>query len=200
MTGLEKIKAKIFEDANIRAAQIQKQAEEEAGNIMDQAMKEAEKKKAELLKKAEADGAELYRRLLSVAELESRKEILRAKQDMIEKAFKVAMERVIGLPDREYQKLIEDMVVNAASGAGGEILLSEKDARRMDKSFITNINRRLEASGKKAVLKLSNENIQASGGFILRSGDMEVNSTFEILFGMLRPEIENEVAGILFNA
>ena len=198
MTGIEKIKAKILEDANAKAGEIQKQAEKEAGDIIARASKEAEDKKTGLLKKAESEGAELYRRRLSVARLEGRKEILRARQDMLDKAFKAAMERIVQLPDAEYQKIIEDMAVDAAPERGGEILLSEKDAGRMDGRFISNINRRLADGGKKAVLTLSGENIRTAGGFVLRSGDMEVNSTFEILFGMLRPELENEAAAILF--
>ena len=199
MTGIEKIKTKILDDASARASQIKEQADREARDIMEQASKEAENKKAELLKKAQSDSEESYRRLLAVAELEGRKEILRAKQDMIEKAFRTAMGRITGMPDREYQKLLEEMIVDAAAAKGsGEILLSEKDAKRMDSSFISNINQRLSISGKGGILTVSNENIQTAGGFILRSGDMEVNDTFEILFGMLRPELENEVVGILF--
>ena len=68
----------------------------------------------------------------------------------------------------------------------------------MDGRLIGNINRRLADGGKKAVITLSGEYIRTAGGFVLRSGDMEVNSTFEILFGMLRPELENEAAAILF--
>ena len=84
MTGIEKIKAKILEDANAKAGEIQKQAEKEAGDIIARASKEAEDKKTGLLKKAESEGAELYRRRLSVARLEGRKEILRARQDMLD--------------------------------------------------------------------------------------------------------------------
>lgn len=198
MTGTEKIRAKILEDASARAAAIEEQARDEARAIMDQASDEAGRKRAELLKKAEADGAESYKRLLAVAGLEGRKEILRAKQDMIDEAFQSALEKVMGLSDKEYQKLLETMIIDAAGSEGGEILLSEKDIKRLDKSFIGNINQLLAAKGKKGMVTFSKQTIKTAGGFILRSGELEVNSTFEILFGMLRSELESDVVGILF--
>jgi len=198
MTGTEKIKSRILEDARAKAAEIEEQARQEAGAIMAQADKEASLKRAEILKKAEADSQEAYRRLISSAALEGRKDLLRAKQDMVEAAFRGALERIINLPDKEYQKLMEDMAVNAALKDGGEILLSERDRGRLDGSFLNNVNKRLQASGMKGKLVLSKDAIRSMGGFILKSGDMEVNSTLEILFGMLRPELENEVVKILF--
>ena len=198
MTGTEKIKSRILEDARAKAAEIEEQARQEAGAIMDQANKEAGLKRAEILKKAEADSQEAYRRLTSSAALEGRKDLLRAKQDMVEAAFQSALERIVNLPDREYQKLMEDMAVNAALKDGGEILLSERDRSRLDGNFLNNVNKRLQASGMKGKLVLSKDAIRSMGGFILKSGDMEVNSTLEILFGMLRPELENDVVKILF--
>lgn len=198
MTGTDKIKARILEDAQAKASEIVAQARKEAQEILNQAKSEAAQKKADILKKAEADGNEAYRRLFSTAELEGRKELLRARQEMVEAAFRGALQKIVDLPDREYQKLLEDMVVRAATKGNGEILLSEKDRSRIDKDFLSNINKRLKDAGIEGNLVLSKDSIRTSGGFILRSGDMEVNSTFEILFGMLKPELENEVVKILF--
>jgi len=199
MTGTEKIKNKILEDAKARAIQIEEQARLETENIMESASKSARQQKEELMKKAESDGAEAYKRMMSVAGLEGRKEILRAKQDLVDAAFKRAMEKVAGLPDPEYQKLLEDMVVRTAEKGGGEVLLTEKDHHRIDSRFLTNINTRLSSAGIHGSLSLSKDTIQASGGFILRRGEMELNSTFEILFAMLRTELENDVVRILFS-
>jgi len=200
MTGTERIKSRILDDARAKAAAIEEQAKREAKEILERAQAEAAQKKAEVLKKAEEDGKEAYRRLMSVAALESRKEILRAKQEMVETAFQKAISRVSQLPDKEYQKLLEDMIVASSTKSSGEILLSEKDRKRIGKDFTGNINKRLKAAGVDVSFTLSNEYISTAGGFILRSGEMEINGTFEILFGMLRPTLENEVVKILFGA
>ncbi|NLK86350.1 MAG: V-type ATP synthase subunit E [Clostridiaceae bacterium] len=198
MTGTDRIKEKILEDARARAIAIQEQAEKEAGAIKAQASEEAGQKRTELLEKAEAEGIQLHKRMLAVAGLEGRKELLCAKQDMIDLAFDKAMERVCQLPDKGYQKLLEKMIVDAAGNDGGEILLSQRDASRMDSQFAANIDQGLAAAGKNGSVVLSDQPISTVGGFILRSGDTEVNCTFEILFSMLRRELESEVVSILF--
>ncbi|HOQ08080.1 MAG TPA: V-type ATP synthase subunit E family protein [Clostridiales bacterium] len=217
MTGTDRIKDKILEDARIKAKAILDQAEQEVRSIMEQASEEAALKKAELLEKAKADGEQMYRRMLAVAGLEGRKMLLGARQEMIDAAFSKAMEKIVGLPDRQYQELLEKMIAEAAAGyrdpsvkADGtdspqaefsaEVLLSAKDAARVDGNFIDNINKRLAASGKKGTISLSGERIRTVGGFILKIGDMEINSTFEILFAMLRTELESEVVRILFGS
>ncbi|HEX2947729.1 MAG TPA: V-type ATP synthase subunit E [Clostridia bacterium] len=200
MTGIDRIKSKILEDAVAQAAQAEEQAKAEAREIIRQASEAAEKKKAELLDKARSEGAGLKRRLISQAGLEGGKELLRTKQSLIDEAFQKALGKLCGLPDREYQKLLENMAVDAAGKEGGEIQLSEKDLKRLDSSFLDNVNKRLAVSVKGTQLTLSDRTINTAGGFILKSGDMEVNSTFEIVFGMLRTELEAEVAGILFDS
>ena len=42
------------------------------------------------------------------------------------------------------------------------------------------------------------DSIRASGGFVLKSG-VEVNSTLEIIFEMIKPVCESEVVKILFS-
>ena len=217
MTGTDRIKDKILEDAKLKAGAILEQAEKDARNIMDQARAEAAQKRAELLEKAKADGEQMYKRMLAVAGLEGRKKLLAARQEMIDAAFTKAMDRIVGLPDRQYQELLEKMIAEAAAGyrepsaqVGGaqvpqenfsaEVMLSEKDAARMDGHFIENINKRLSAFGKKGTITLSDKRIRTAGGFILKIGDVEMNSTFEILFGMLRTELESDVVGILFGS
>lgn len=129
MTGTEKIKAKILEDAEIKAGQILEQAEAEARKIREDALREAEQKKAAILEQGEANGREAYRRMLSEANLDGRKEILKVKQKLIEEAFSLAMEKLCRLPDRDYQKLLENMAVKAVKNKDGEIVLSERDKK-----------------------------------------------------------------------
>ncbi len=200
MTGTEKIKEKILEDAKSKALSIEEQAKKEAQDILDKASYEAGLKKEAILKEAENEGMETYKRMMAVAGLEGRKETLRTKQDAINAAFAKALDRVCSLPDSEYQRLLEDMIVNAAVDGGGEIFLSQKDASRMDKSFISNINQRVGISGKSGIWSLSAQPVKTIGGFVLKSGEMEINSTFEIVFGMLRTELEGDVVKILFNS
>jgi vacuolar-type H+-ATPase subunit E/Vma4 len=49
------------------------------------------------------------------------------------------------------------------------------------------------------MLKLGEGFLNSSGGFILRYGDLEINCTLEIIVKHARPNMEAEVAKILFN-
>ena len=162
-------------------------------------MKESESIRAKILEDAEVDGKEIYRRMLSAAALEGRKELLKAKQEVVGACFDSAMQKIISLPDNDYQKLIEDMVLDAAKNEEGEILLAEQSKQRLNKDFLRNINTRVASLGNSAKLVLSDECVKSAGGFVIRYGEMEINSTFEIMFEMLKPELENDVVGMLFS-
>ena len=199
MMGTEKIKSKILEDSKRTVSHILEQAQQQAEKIKNDALKESESIRAEILAKAEVEGKETYRRMLSTAGLEGRKELLKAKQDTVGASFNSAMEKLLSLPDEDYQKLIENMVVDAAKNENGEILLSEQSKQRLNKDFLKSINTRIGSLGDSAKLVLADESIKATGGFILRYGEMEINSTFEITFEMLKPELENDVVDMLFS-
>ena len=135
MRGMEKIKSKILEDSKRTVSHILEQAQQQAEKIKNDALKESESIRVEILDKAEAEGKEAYRRMVSTAVLEGRKELLKAKQDIIETAFISAMEKLLRLSDRDYQKLIEDMIVDAAKNEKGEILLAEQ-SKRLNEDFL----------------------------------------------------------------
>jgi V/A-type H+-transporting ATPase subunit E len=199
MMGMERIKAKILEDSENKAGQILEQARQQAEEIKNDALKESESIRAKILEDAEVDGKEIYRRMLSAAALEGRKELLKAKQEVVGACFDSAMQKIISLPDNDYQKLIEDMVLDAAKNEEGEILLAEQSKQRLNKDFLRNINTRVASLGNSAKLVLSDECVKSAGGFVIRYGEMEINSTFEIMFEMLKPELENDVVGMLFS-
>ena len=46
---------------------------------------------------------------------------------------------------------------------------------------------------------MSQDSIKTAGGFVLRYEDMEINSTFEVIFEIMRSRLENDVVKILFS-
>jgi len=91
------------------------------------------------------------------------------------------------------------MAAESARDEDGEIVLSERDKERISRDFTRNINKKIRDSGKKGKLELSKDSIRTVGGFVLRYKDMEVNNTFEVMFEMIRPKLENDVVKILFS-
>jgi len=58
--------------------------------------------------------------------------------------------------------------------------------------------KKLADKGIKANIKISDEDMDISGGFILKFGDMEINNTFDALVRSQRDQYEPQVVQILF--
>ncbi|NLL06658.1 MAG: hypothetical protein GX270_12925 [Clostridiaceae bacterium] len=198
MSGAENIQAKILEEARLLAEANIKRAEEEAASIIRAASKEAEAKKKQIIEKAELEAVEIKKRIIAVAELEARKQKLMAKQEVVDEAFELALKKLNNLPDVEYQSILVEMITNSIETGKEEILLSLKDKQRISSGFIDELNKKLLQKGISAKMKISEETRNISGGFILKSGDIEVNNSFESIIRMYRDDIEPEVIKCLF--
>jgi len=198
MSGAEKIQAKILEEAKLLAEANIKRAEEEATNIISDASKDAQIKKEQILQKAELEAIEVKKRMTAVAELESRKQKLSAKQEIVDEAFELTLKKLNNLPDIEYQSILVEMISNSVETGKEEILLSSKDKQRLTPDFIDELNKKLLQKGISTNLKMSDETREISGGFILKSGDIELNNSFESIIRMNRDDMETEVIKSLF--
>lgn len=198
MSGAEKIIGKILEDARLQAEANLNRAKEEAANIIKSASDDAEAKKKQIIEKAELEAVEVKKRLIAVAELEARKQKLQAKQEVVDEAFDLALQKLNNLPDIEYQSILVEMISNSIQTGKEEVLLSESDKKRLSPGFIEELNKKLADKGVSANLKISDEHRNINGGFILKSGDIEINNSFEAIIRMNRDDIETEVIKALF--
>lgn len=199
LTGIEKISARILEEARTAGEEQQKEARIRAEEIRLSYQKEGEALKASLLEKNKADAAESIRRAVSVAELEARKRLLAAKQEMMSKAFSEASARLAALPDEELCRLLSRLASEASQTGGEQIILSPPEHMRIGKKVCTGANGLLKKAGKTAELTLSeNPREVPGGGLLLSAGEVETNCSFAALIDSLKTEISGDVAGILF--
>ncbi|MDR1021538.1 MAG: hypothetical protein LBL73_12315, partial [Synergistaceae bacterium] len=176
---------------NLRAAR------EQAEAIVRKAEEDAARQAEAILSKADREAAALGKRLVSVAELEGRKRKLSVKQGLIDELFAAAIGRLNALPPDEYEKLLVGMI--AASAAGGEeVILSEKDAGRVSGGFIGAANRALEAKGGPGGLTLSGARRDIGGGFVLRTGEVEINNSFRSIVKTQSDSLEALAVKMLF--
>lgn len=194
---IEKITQRIFSDAKKEAAKLKKKAEEEANKILREALAEAEKKGAVLLEKAKIRAQEEKKRILALARLQSRDLVLTEKSQAVELAFQQALEKVLSLPDEEYLALMEKMLLEAVQTGEEEVIVSPKDKKRNDQDFLNAVNRKLVDRGKRGDLKLAAEARDLKGGFVLKAGGVETNSSLPVLIEALRDELEVEVVKVL---
>jgi len=199
MNGAEKIKERIISDARERAGKILEDARLEAQNIIKAAEKHAFQRVAIITEKAKEEAALYKERFRAAGEMDARKSILKIRQEIIDEAFSTAVSRVADLPDDQYSQFMEDVLLNVIINGEGTLVLNNRDRQRLGQRFVGKINEKLKNTGKKAELKLSDDVLDSCGGFIVRYGEMEINCTLEVIINMIRPNLETEVASILFN-
>jgi len=65
--------------------------------------------------------------------------------------------------------------------------------------FLMKVNQQLQKKGLQGSLQISDQEAQIKGGFILKSGDILVNYSFEALIKQKYDDLAMEVAGLLFS-
>jgi V/A-type H+-transporting ATPase subunit E len=118
--------------------------------------------------------------------------------EMVEKVFSTALTRLNSLSTEAYEGAISGMIANLAETGDEEIIFSAKDKNRLTPGFIGKVNDMLNAKGLNGNLKISEENGNFNGGFILKSKDVEINNSFDALIKMQHDELESEIVRILF--
>ena len=196
--SLEKILERIQQDAQREVDKIKGRASAAADEILKKAQSEAEALKAQALEDATNEAKQRGERIVATASLDLRKALLAEKQKAIDEAFQAAMDALAGMEDAEYRKTIKNMILPNVQTGDEEIILSERDKARLGDNFAQEINRQLAESGKKGNLTISQDTYNMVGGFVLRRGQVELNSSFESLFKSSRGDLESEVAKILF--
>ena len=193
MNGIEKITQRIAAQAQAEIDGVLEQARDEAARITASYRAQAEAEARELNAKNEKAAAEREERLVSAAQMEARKRQLAAKQEMLEKAYILALDKLCAMPEEQYTAVLAELLVRASSSGKEEAVFSQADRQRVGKAAVEEANRR---SGKQ--LRLSEETQPIRGGFILKDRNVEVNCTFETLVRLQKTETAGAVVKKLF--
>ena len=114
MTGIENITGRIQADAQAEIDRIQADARREAERISAGYADRADRECADLLARGEKSAQERGSRLVSAAEMESRKMTLAAKQEVLDQAFELALQKLLSLPQADYVALLAKLAASAA--------------------------------------------------------------------------------------
>ena len=196
MNGIEKITARINEDSKKEIDAILAEARAKAGEIAAKAKAEAQAAGEEVLAQGRRAAAEREDRLASTAQMECRKAVLAAKQDVIEEAFEQAHKQLLALPQEKYIALLADLAAQASVTGKEKLIFSAPDRARVGKAVAAAANEKI---GPNAALTLAEETRPMDGGFILSDGAVEVNCTFDTLIRLQRGALSGEVAKVLFD-
>ncbi|MDI6840683.1 MAG: V-type ATP synthase subunit E [bacterium] len=188
---MEKVAKKILDDAKKEYDKIIKEAKDEAIKLKNKTKEELDRLNAEIEKQVKEVREKEKRRLVGMANLASRNELLHLKREIIDTLFNEALIRLNGGKKEEYLKLIK-VLLERTGGKDGEIIVGESDDK-IDSKFIENVNNKL---GAKFIL--ANEKRHFNGGFILHQGKVEIDASFEAILNTKRANIELELAKLLF--
>ena len=228
MEGIEKITAKIAQDAQAEISQLMAETDQKVQAVRANAAAQARQEANDIVEKGRAAASERLERLNSASQMERRKLELAAKQEVLGEAFALALEKLCTLPEKEYISLLAKLALEASSSGKEQLIFSKKDRAAVGKQVVMAANDALvkerapslpEEVAKSKVgafvdklvhnttavvtgtgLTLSEETRDIKGGFIMVDGDVEINCAFETLVRLQREQMEKKVADALFQS
>ena len=196
MTGLDKIKQSILDEATESAKSSMDEAKAKARQIEEQNKAEAEKKCAEISQKTEAQLVQIKERTKSSMELERSRKMLETKQTLIAEVIDKAKAQIRELPDEEYFELllkIADKAIHEGEGIGARALESLGVTLNAVREQVQSI-----VGPSQAKMSVSKDAIDIEGGFVLSYGGIEENCTLEAIFEDKKEELSDLVQKLLF--
>lgn len=186
---------KIAQDADQAASQALDEAQKRVDALNTASDARVAQQKKDALRRAEKDGALLRERMLRMAELEDKKDALKAKRGVMEEAFSGALNLLENQDGAKKQAFFMNLLTQYAQG-GETLLIGEKNADWFAPAFLNEANALLQKKGLQA-LSLGAEKVPGVG-FALKMGGTQINCTMDALLSQSRMRLETDVARVLF--
>ena len=194
MKGIEKITARIAADAQQEIAAVKEAADSRIAEIRAGYEKKAEEAYEEQLRSGLRDAEQYASRIERTAQLESKKEVLALRQEMVSEAFRLAEAKIAAMDEQQYIAYLTRKACETGLKGEVQMVMNEKDKAAVGQKVADAVN----AANPEAKLTLAEETKEMLGGFILRQGNVEINCTVDIMLELIRGEAAMEVAKVLF--
>ena len=203
--GADKIISNIKADAQAKSDEIISKATAESEKILAEGETKAEEEKQAILDSAEKQADMKYQQVISEAKVNARRKELEAREEIIEKAFRVASEKIekqASDNSANYVESLKTMIKDASLQVGGnqlEILVREDDVENV-KSMIDEVSKYVASESGKETSFIIGEPIDIIGGAVVKTvdGEVEVKNTIEARMLRYRKYLRSEVAKTLF--
>lgn len=186
-SGKKAITNKILSDAQKRADAMVGEAEAKAQEILAETASLCKRHLEKSQSEVDEIKVNIATRSKTVAELDAKKLLLKAKADMLDKTFDTALDKIRNLDAKAYKKLILGMLANAEDG--DVITISQREKKIITKKLVDE-----EAKKRGIKLTLNKELGDFDGGLILSSGGVDKNFTLDVELGLLRDTVEADIA------
>ncbi|WP_455645048.1 V-type proton ATPase subunit E [Methanosphaera sp.] len=204
--GADKIISNIKADAQAKSDEIISKATSQSEKILADGEIQAQNEKEEILASAKKQADMKYQQIISEAKVSSRRKELEAREELIEKAFRVASEKIEKLASENsanYVESLKTMIKDASIQVGGnqlEILVRADDVDNV-KAMIDEVSEYVTKETGKETSFIIGEPIDVIGGAVVKTvdGEVEVKNTIEARMLRYRKHLRSEVAKKLFS-
>ncbi len=187
---VEKIIERIEKDAQRKADNILAREKEKAEELREEIEKEKERKLDEIRKKNEREIKTMKNRILSQAKLESRKKKLNIREEMMERVFENAEEKLKETDPSEYKDYLKDAVEKSTDVLGEDITVHcNEESEDIVRDMVDDIDPSIEVESS----------LDSIGGIKASSKKgAEIDLSFEANLKRIRKNLRKEISDILF--
>lgn len=183
----EKIIEQIKKDSEKEIKEILGEAKKQAASILKSAKKEAEKESEKILSDGKKQSENIKKILVSKANQDAKREIMNAREQIIEECFTKAHHELSILKEKEYERLVRKLMEDGCKKleSGCKVLVS----RDIDKKIAGDLGISIDGT------------VESSGGIILKSSDGRVtlDHTFDGILKREKDKIRIKVGKLLFS-
>jgi V/A-type H+-transporting ATPase subunit E len=190
--SLADIKAKISAEAQTQIKSIEAENDARIADLNKRADGEIKTLRETYRSRFAKEEPEIVKRREIVANLDAAKIDLGVKQRLVGEAFEGALRQLAELPRDKYLSFAHTLLERAVE-TGDETLFVGKDEHHIDGAWLDSYN-----AGHSTRLSFSGTRLPIAGGFVLRNGKIDINCSWDMLIGDIRPEIESDVVRQLF--
>ena len=180
MAGIEKITNEINLEAKEEAAKIISSAEDTAKKLLAKTEEECAAIRAEADEKLSKKLSAEDKKTQSQCEQVEKLIILKTKQDIIDSVINKAKNKLLLQDSDEYFNTLLKLLEKQAQADKGILFLNQKDLARIPVDFVTSAAEIAAQNGGE--LEFSKTPVDIDGGFVLKYGNIEINSSIDAIF------------------
>lgn len=186
--ALKDILDQIKEETQKKLDEINEEFDKKMQDINEEFERKMAKARAKTDEQVEVNSKKIMNKMTTVAKMEAKNKLLKEKRELIDEIFGEALEKLS--ESKNYKSLIKELLKRSAI-KGDDVKLIPAKGKEKETSEA------LSESGLS--YKLADKSANIKSGFILKSGKIEINNSFDsILNKQLRDELELDIAKILF--
>ena len=183
----EKIIEQIKKDSEKEVKQILGDAEKQAKEIKNSSKKDADLEAKKILENGKKQSENLKKILISKANQDIKREIMNAREKIVDDCFTKAHHELSILKGANYEKLVQKLILDGQKKIGKDcVVYNSRDA---DKKIAENLGLKVAGS------------VESSGGVVLKSADGKItlDNTFDGILRREKDKIRIKVGKLLFS-